>query len=46
MGKEVKNDKKRLLRLPKKLDEAVEKRADKNNRSFNSQVIHELQQKD
>lgn len=37
--------KSRLLRLPLGLDKAVEKRAEENNRSFNGQVIHELDQK-
>lgn len=45
MAKQEKNEKTRLLRLPKKLDKAIKERADKNQRSVNSQIIFELDQK-
>jgi len=32
----------RLLRLPDSLDQAIQERAEKENRSVNSQIIHEL----
>lgn len=43
--KEENSVKKLLLRLPKKLALAVEKRATENNRSTNGQIVHELEQK-
>jgi hypothetical protein len=40
--KAKKEPKLRLLRLPADLDEAVQKRAESQNRSVNSQIVFEL----
>lgn len=46
MSKKPENTiKKLLLRLPKKVAEALEKRATENNRSVNGQIVHELEGK-
>jgi hypothetical protein len=43
MGKKTENDEKtRLLRLPNRVDKAIQLRAKKNQRSINGQIVFEL----
>lgn len=34
----------RLIRIPKKIDEQLQKRAESNKRSVNNQIVYELDQ--
>lgn len=43
--KPQKQSKKRLLRIPVKLDKELQERAEQNQRSVNGQIIYELDQK-
>lgn len=43
MAKNSENTVKRLVRIPKKIDKLLKKRAAENNRSVNGQIVEELE---